>query len=345
MSWNSLCAANNPSSGGGLGQPSNNTQPQQQQQQQSQSLFGSSLLNPTAPTATNPLVGSLTMGQGNNNQQQTVPGTRIDISNLRPTTRFSDLHDDLKKQIEAIDTFIRQQESHCAQCEALLPVHSNNIASLSPDIDLITSKLETVELGLENDTTAIDAAKALVKRDAEDLMRCARVTENLALPTQFHYGPTVAAAARSRSTNASASNTSKNDGSSEGYDVDLVGYFFRQADVMAQTLDLYTSHISEIENHLRVIEVNTTQQTHQLAAQRVGTNAGHGSSAGGLGNQDTIRELADTLRGFEHGILGAAGLVGACREGVNELVLGKLGAGVVDAGRDGTPYARRSVRF
>jgi nucleoporin p58/p45 len=37
-----------------------------------------------------------------------------------------------------------------------------------------------------------------------------------------------------------------------------------------------------------------------------------------------VRQLADTLRGFEASILAAAGKVGACRENVNELVLGKL---------------------
>jgi nucleoporin p58/p45 len=38
------------------------------------------------------------------------------------------------------------------------------------------------------------------------------------------------------------------------------------------------------------------------------------------------------LRGFEASILGVAGAVGECREGVNELVLGKFGGGA-GAGR------------
>ena len=44
-----------------------------------------------------------------------------------------------------------------------------------------------------------------------------------------------------------------------------------------------------------------------------------------MGNE-SVRELADTLRGFEASILAAAGRVGGCREGVNELVLGRIGA-------------------
>lgn len=263
------------------------------------------------------------MGQGNA-PQNTVPGTKIDLSNLRPTTRFNDLHDDLKKQIEAIDAFIRQQESYSSQCEALLPNHSTNVDSLKPDVEFITGKIETVELALENDSRTIESAKALVKRDATDLMRCARVTENLTLPSQYHYGPTVTAA-RSRSAPSSGD---------DDYDVDLVGYFMRQADAMQSTLNTYTSNLAEIESHLRVIEFSTIQQAQQIAAQRTGSRASNG--------QDTVRELADTLRGFENGILGAAGLIGSCREGVNELVLGRIGG---DA-RDSQSYGgRRSVRF
>lgn len=282
--------------------------------------FGSSMMNPSAS-----MVGSLTMGQGNA-QQNTVPGTIIDVSNLRPTTRFNDLHADLKKQIESIDSFIRQQEAFSAQCEALLPNHSANVESIAPDVDLITGKIETVELALENDSRAIESAKALVKRDANDLMRCARVTENLTLPSQYHYGPSVTAATRTRAAAAPSGDDS--------YDVDLVGYFMRQVDTMQSTLDTYTSHMAEIENHLRVIEVSTVQQAQQLAAQRTGSRAGN--------SQDTVRELAETLRGFEHGILGAAGLVGSCREGVNELILGRIDTET----REPQGYGgRRSVRF
>ena len=60
-----------------------------------------------------PLAGSLTMGQGNNAQTGTVPGTKIDLSNLRPTTRFSDLHDDLKKQIEELNTLATAKDKEC----------------------------------------------------------------------------------------------------------------------------------------------------------------------------------------------------------------------------------------
>ncbi|KAG9552766.1 hypothetical protein KCU77_g16040, partial [Aureobasidium melanogenum] len=261
--------------------------------------FGSSLLNPLGNSTARPMAGSLTMGQGNT-QPTTQPGVKIDMSNLRPTTRFSDLHDDLKKQIEQIDAFIRQQESFATQCESMIGRHATDVESIKPDVDLIQNKIETVELALENDGAAIENAKELVQRDAGDLIRVARMAENLQLPQQYHYG-----------------RSSRPPTADDEYDIDLVGYFSKQAEVMQKTLDTYTSHLAEIEAHLRVVEGSTVQQAHQLAAQRAGGRAGNSA--------DNVRELAETLRGFESGILGAAGLVGSCREGVNELILGKIG--------------------
>ncbi|CAD0016731.1 unnamed protein product [Aureobasidium pullulans] len=285
--------------------------------QQSNNNFGSSLLNPLGGSTVRPLAGSLTMGQGNTPQSSTQPGVKIDLSNLRPTTRFSDLHDDLKKQIEFIETSIRKQENYATQCEAMIVGHAANVESIKPDVDLIQNKIETVELALENDGAAIANAKELVQRDAGDLIRVARMAENLQLPQQYHYG---------RSSRPSTTD--------DEYDIDLVGYFGKQAEVMQKTLDTYTSHLAEIEAHLRVVEGSTVQQAHQLAAQRTGGRAGNGS--------DNVRELAETLRGFESGILGAAGLVGSCREGVNELILGKIGGDP----RESVGYGgRKSVRF
>ncbi|KAI4755450.1 hypothetical protein E4T52_12477 [Aureobasidium sp. EXF-3400] len=288
--------------GGSTAQPANN--------------FGSSLLNPIGNSNARSMAGSLTMGQGNT-QTNTQPGVKIDMSNLRPTTRFSDLHDDLKKQIESIDAFIRQQESFATQCESMIGRHATDVESIKPDVDLIQNKIETVELALENDGAAIENAKELVQRDAGDLIRVARMAENLQLPQQYHYG---------RSSRPSTTD--------DEYDIDLVGYFGKQAEVMQKTLDTYTSHLAEIEAHLRVVEGSTVQQAHQLAAQRSGGRAGNSA--------DNVRELAETLRGFESGILGAAGLVGSCREGVNELILGKIG----NDPRESVGFGgRRSVRF
>ena len=86
--------------------PSGNSTAQPAANNNNNNNFGSSLLNPLGASTAKPLAGSLTLGQGSASQNNTQPGVKIDLSNLRPTTRFSDLHDDLKKQIETIDSFI-----------------------------------------------------------------------------------------------------------------------------------------------------------------------------------------------------------------------------------------------
>jgi nucleoporin p58/p45 len=99
-------------------------------------------------------------------------------------------------------------------------------------------------------------------------------------------------------------------------------------------MSAYTSNLVEIEAHMRVIESSALAQAQQLAqrksgAEQQGGTGDDGEGGFGSGGVDaTVRELADTLRGFEASILGVAGAVGECREGVNELVLGRFnGAG------------------
>ena len=97
------------------------------------------------------------------------------------------------------------------------------------------------------------------------------------------------------------------------YDMDLIGnYFVPMATELQKTVNDYAKTLTEIESHMRVMESSAIVQAQQLAQQKNGMGAGQMSS------EDTVRELADTLRGFEQSILGVAGVVGECREGVNE---------------------------
>ena len=102
--------------------------------------------------------------------------------------------------------------------------------------------------------------------------------------------------------------------------MDLVGNYFQPLiQDMARLLATYSGNMSEIENHMTTIEQSTVAQAQQLGAQRSGLGGQRDVGA------DSVRQLADTLRGFEASILAAAGKVGSCREGVNELLLGKVG--------------------
>ncbi|KAF2483012.1 hypothetical protein BDY17DRAFT_279796 [Neohortaea acidophila] len=304
---------------------SQSQQQQQQQQPASNSIFGlsakpaelqTSLLSSSQYRTSQfqPFAGKLSMGQAQSTagvQQPAQGAVKINFDEMRPTTRYADLIDDIKAQLESIDQMIQKQEQNCRQIEAFLPEHGQKVPSLGPDVDLIKEKAEAVEHALAMDAGGVDMQRRVLESDRKDFQRCERVVMNLAQPLQYRY------------TGYGGASTSTGLDGDVAKDMDLVSNFFAPvAAELIKTLDLYASNLTEIEGHMRVIEQSAVAQEQQLVSKRAGV--GGGAYANG---DDTVRELADTLRGFEASILGAAGLVGQCREGVNELVLGRLSNG------------------
>ncbi|KAB8342937.1 hypothetical protein FH972_022533 [Carpinus fangiana] len=334
----------NTSTGGGLfgGSPQpqqsgglfGSTQPQQNQQagsglfgsaqppqpQQQSSLFGakpattpqlggSTLFGQPASTnkpSLSLLLPSLSMGQ-TNRQQQTVPGVRIDASNIRSTTRFNDLHEDLQSQIEKIDAFIQQQIHYKDQCDAMMPSHEENLKSIPADVSLVNGLVDTSELGILNDSTAIKQAKDLVLKDADAARISFRAIETLKLPSQL------------RNPNTWYSNTPRRElkdtaNADEAKPQDIVDYFSAEASKMAETLGAYEKYIGEIEGHLQNVENSTIQAGRRMQFTQ-GKNGGTRSA------EDQIRELAAVLKEFEGGIYGVAGKVGDARDDVQKLLV------------------------
>ena len=306
----------------------NANQPQNQQQPEPQpSIFGLSATHPSMLNASQyrnsqygSVAGKLTMGQpaGTNQQQPGGSGTvqgavNIDFNDMRSTTRFADCKEQVRKEIESIDKMIQDQEKFCRDIEAFLPKHGQDVKSLAPDVDLIAEKSEAVEHALGMDAQGVEAQKKVLETDVRDFERCERVITNLsyAQPYRFYGG-------------IPPQHPTTSDEEGHVKDMDLINnYFGPLASNLQQTLESYTANLAEIEGHLRVIEASTIAQAQQLAAKR------NGSTQGGKGSgEESVRELADTLRGFERSILGVAGVVGECREGVNEIVL-KRGGGLI----------------
>ena len=231
---------------------------------------------------------------------------RIHANDLRGTTRFADCVDDVKSEFENVDRMIQKQESFCREIQAILSAHEEKLHCIPPSVQVVEGKAEGVEMVLVADAKAVDEARKVVEGDGKDVARVQRVVENLMLPSQFHQPSSAVSAAGS---------------AEEGYDADLVGnYFGPLARRLQAQLDLYSKHLAEIEQHMGVLESSALGQAKRLAAKRAGLRGGNGGHA-----DDTVRELAETLRGFEQSILTVAGTVGECREGVNELVLGRVG--------------------
>lgn len=253
---------------------------------------------------------------GFSQQQQSVPGVRIHLDQLRPTTRFNDLHEDVQKEIETIDKFILQQMNYKDQNQSVMPRIESTSLYIPNDVGFVSQKMDAVNQALENDAQSIEYAKKLVSKDTTNARLSFRVVDNLKLPQQYHHSNLWNVPSISQSAGPRLPGEEGEDGESE----DLVSYFSTHAEAMSQTLESYKKNVADIEAHLTNLEQGTMQQMQQVMFTR-------GKDGGLRTAEDQVRELAGVLREFENGILSVAGKVGGAREKVQELVLGESGPG------------------
>lgn len=228
---------------------------------------------------------------------------RIDVSLLKGTTRFNDLHEDLQKQIENIDKIILAQQALSGECEAIMPSHESQLSSIPTDVDFLTRKLIGVESSLETDAEAVALVGNLVKSDAEHAKLSFKAIDNLKLPQQYHH--------QGNWIGKSSSVAKSSQGQDSSDPQDLVSYFSQTGDEMSATLSRYQNHIGEIEQHLRTVEAATMMQAQQMNSKGFGDDV-----------DDKKRELAAVLREFEAGIRGVASEVAETREEMQRLQLG-----------------------
>ncbi|KAL2166254.1 hypothetical protein VTG60DRAFT_3094 [Thermothelomyces hinnuleus] len=321
-----------PAQTGGLFGSTTTTQ-QQQQPQTTGGLFGSSTANTggmfgakpaTTSTGTGGLFGQqgqqtqqqqqqpasgLTLGQSTS-QQQVVPGVRIDLSNIKSTTRFNDLEESLQKEIAQIDEAIQRCMKDKDAVDAFLPSHGEQLAAIPIDVSFVTRKSEGAHNALSSDIRAINQLRELVKQDADHARLSFKAIDNLKLPTQYHQaglwsnrGQQVGGAGGAGAGGAvdAQSNT------------DLISYFSRTADEMDEMMKKFEKNLGEIEVHLHGVQGSMLEQMQRVAAQN--------KSAAQGGVDERVVELAAVLRDFEESILKVAGVVGGVKEGVTELQL------------------------
>ncbi|KAI1497845.1 hypothetical protein F5X99DRAFT_395356 [Biscogniauxia marginata] len=311
------------SGGGGLfGNPSNISQPVNtaggssflgQQGQQKPSLFGgfgqqtqsqAVSLGQSQQQPTMGLGGSfgigLTMGQSTS--AQTVPGVRIDLANVKGTTRFNDLQEDLQKSIEQCDRFIQAQMDRSREVEGFMPGHGEMLESIPNDVRFVARKYDGAHNALESAAQAIDSARVLVNQDADHARLCFRAIDNLKLPQQYHMS-----GFWSPRQQAPGTANTETDGQ------DLVSFFSKSADEMTEQMKKYERNLTDIETHMHAVNDSLGDQLQRMMAIRNGTLSGP---------EEKIQELVAVLRDFEQGILKVAGDVGSAREGMTRLQLG-----------------------
>lgn len=238
-------------------------------------------------------------------------------SELRPTTRFTDLHEHLQTLIENIDDFIQQQMKFQQECVSLNPSIDEECQNIPGDVEYCSKTIDTMQTALENDAGAIARAKSIIKEDVANAKLSFSAIENMAIPQRYQTTSLWALPSVSRA--SAPSLLDEGDTADSVGNVNLVNYFSTQADHMSKLLEGYQKNIGDVETYLNGIEGSTMQQMQQLLFTR--GHDGQGKSA-----EDQVRQLAAVLKEFEHGILNVAGRVGGVRENLQEVMLGDYGS-------------------
>jgi len=247
------------------------------------------------------------MGQSTNQQSQVVPGVRIDVSNLRPTTRFNDLQEDLQNQIIAIDNGIQKCMRDKEAVDAFLPAHGEMLAAIPMDINFVARKFEGAHAARDSDVVAISQLRELAKADVENAKLSFKAIDNLRLPTQYHQAGLWSTRAQQSAPGAGSADLDAQS------NADLISFFSKTADEMDQKMKIFESNLKEIEAHLHGVQANMLDQL-----QRVNAHSKRGIEGG---VDERVIELASVLHEFEESILQVAGVVGGIKEGVTELQL------------------------
>ncbi|KAI9653249.1 MAG: hypothetical protein M1829_001321 [Trizodia sp. TS-e1964] len=251
-------------------------------------------------------------------QQQNVPGVRIDLSQIRGTTRFGDLHEEIQRSIEQMDSTILAQAELKQQIDVFLATQGNAATYIPNDVEHIERRVKTLEHALQNDVETVYQVKDLSRSDINEAQLCFRAIETLKLPPQYHQSSlwnNIPASYALSSSDNTALLASIDPESNPDAPKDIVAYFSAQADAMGKTLAAYGATTELIEAHLRGLESHILAQTEELLSSR-------GALDGQLDVDDKIRELRAVFGDFEGGIMNVASNVGAAREAVQRLILG-----------------------
>jgi nucleoporin p58/p45 len=239
------------------------------------------------------------------------------MSNIKPTTRYFELHEDLQKEIDRVDNFIQYQIQLFTQCGAFMPEHGNQLKSIPQDVDFVHKRYDATTVALQGDAADIAAVQKSVQADIEDARRIFTAIENQKLPLQFQYSTAWPAQAPGPATDAGDAGG----GGGAFAATDLLPYFEARSDELATRLARYQRQLVEIEAHLRTVEGSATEQMQRLLRRNGSVEDGAGGGGGAGGDRERVADLVDAMRTFEEAVLRVAARVGEARQGVIECTL------------------------
>nr|XP_036579456.1 nucleoporin NUP49/NSP49 [Colletotrichum truncatum]KAF6787003.1 nucleoporin NUP49/NSP49 [Colletotrichum truncatum] len=239
-----------------------NTQPQQNQQQ-SGGLFGQSQAQNQAKPGglfastqqQNNTAPGLTMGQSTT--QQTVPGVRVDISNVKGTTRFNDLEQSLQTEMENCDLMIQRFMSHASEIKGFMAAHGGDLEQLTNDVNWLQRKYEGVKTTLDEDIVTLAHLKDLVKSDADIAKMAFAGADQLKLPAHYHQTWLTRGGSGGNAPNSSQDRNLE----------DVLTLFSNEADRLKELHQFQVQKIKEMEQHMPGVEHGLYERVRALRDQ------------------------------------------------------------------------------
>ncbi|PKS05971.1 hypothetical protein jhhlp_007804 [Lomentospora prolificans] len=277
-----------------------------QQQKPAGGLFGGSTANTTQTQGSSffgqsqqPQMGSILGGQ-QQQAQQAAPGVRVDLSQVKGSTKFDDLTKEGQTLITTIEAAIQKVSKWKDEIAGYTPVHEQEIKQLAVDVAYLQNKYELVKRAvLEGDVAAVQELRSLSNKNIDDAQTVGRAVENLKLPAHYHLPGLWTASGANTSFGADPNET------------DLIGFFNRQCAQLSERDDKLRSYLAEIQQHMPNVEGGLYQKLTALQ-----NHMGSSNSA--------FEEMKATLVDMRNAIIRQAVEVGKTREALTKLQMAFL---------------------
>ncbi|KAJ0309591.1 hypothetical protein COL516b_002839 [Colletotrichum fioriniae] len=240
---------------GGLFGGGGNAQQTQQNQGMGGGLFGQSQAqNQPKPGGLFSAPG-LTMGQSTT--QQSVPGVRVDMSNIKGTTRFNDLEQSIQSEMENCDLMIQRFMAHASEIRGFMAAHGGDLAQLTNDVNWLQRKYEGVKTTLDEDIVTLGHLKDLVKSDADIAKMAFAGADQLKLPAHYHQTWLTRGGSGGNTTNGNQDRNLE----------DVLTLFSNEADRLKELSQFQVQKIKEMEQHMPGVEHGLYERVRSLRDQ------------------------------------------------------------------------------